>query len=415
MNTRTRGLVTLTIGVVLGCTLSLTAGVLADKPGAAKDTLPWEQARLLAEVLEYVRHDYVETVDDETLFEDAIRGMIAGLDPHSAFMNAEEYREIRITTRGNYSGVGLEVNLDGGTVRVVSPIDGTPAQRAGIEPGDIITQIDGVDVDPDNLNPTVSKMRGAPGSPVQLTIERKDGQGRFTYDLKRERIQLTSVRGALLEPGYGYLRISQFSETTGRDLQNELAELERSNDGKLEALVLDLRNNPGGVLDAAVAVADAFLDSGVIVTAEGRIDDARFMHSAQPGDLAQGARLAVLVNAGSASASEIVAGALRDHGRALVMGEVTYGKGSVQTVMPLSNGQAIKLTTSRYFTPSGESIHGTGITPDISLESDQPEDYAFSGLPEPYDLDYQLDQALGYLREEALAHQTIDPNITTHR
>ncbi len=411
MSIKSRGALALTIGVTLGLTLSLGGGVLADR-GAdeapdALSSLPWEDARLLAEVYERVRRDYVDSVDDKALIEGAIRGMVAELDAHSAFLDSEQFREIRISTRGNYSGVGLEVNLSDGKVTVVSPIDDTPAFRAGVQPGDVIVTVDDHPVDTEDLSDTVSRMRGAPGSTVSLSVRRGDATDLLHFDLERERIALSSVRAELLEQDIGYLRISQFSETTARDMHKAVKELRDSNDDELRGLVLDLRNNPGGVLDAAVDVSDAFLESGLIVSANGRIDDSRFAMEAHPGDITHGAKIVVLVNAGSASASEIVAGALKDHTRAVIMGDTTFGKGSVQTVMPLSNGRAIKLTTSRYYTPSGVSIHDTGIKPDFVVRrSDGGEDFHGDTASALAASDYQVFQALEHLKGKKVAQST---------
>lgn len=356
-------------GVLLGASLSLGSGVLAQRElEPADDTLPWEEARLLAEVLERVKREYVEPVDDRQLIEAAVRGMVTDLDPHSQFLDSDEYREIRISTTGNYSGVGLEVNMNEGAVTVVAPIEGTPADRAGLEPGDVIVAIDGEPVDERSVSDTVARMRGKPGSRVRITVARDGEPGPLDFDIIRSHVQVSTVRTEMLEPGYGYARITHFSETTFRDLRREIKSLQRAAPGGLQGLVLDLRNNPGGVLDAAVEVSDGFLDGGVIVSASGRGRESNFVHEARPGDLLDGGQLVVMVNQGSASASEIVAGALQDHRRATILGDRTFGKGSVQTVMPLSDGRAIKLTTSRYYTPSGDSIHGEGITPDLPLD-----------------------------------------------
>ncbi len=370
MSLRIRSILALSIGTILGLSLSLGSVVFADRQPTAEDTqelLPVEQVRLLVEVLERVKADYVDDVTDEQLIEDAIRGMVSGLDKHSAFLDSDEYADIRISTTGAYSGVGLEVAVDDDRVKVVTPIDSTPAARAGIAAGDVILSVDQIPVTPDSLEGTISKLRGEPGTLVSLGIQREADSQVVQFELVRELIHVMSVRSRLLEPDYGYLRITHFSETTGREVRSAVAALQSGNDGPLKGLVLDLRNNPGGVLDAAVAVSDAFLDSGVIVTADGRVDEARFRMDAHEGDVIGDAAMVVLVNSGSASASEIVAGALRDNGRATIVGGTTYGKGSVQTVMPLSNGRAIKLTTSRYYTPSGESIHDRGIEPDIVI------------------------------------------------
>jgi len=373
MSLRARSMLVLVVGFTLGLSLSLGSAVRADREAASKadrQPLPVEDVRLLVEVLERVREDYVEDVDDRTLIENAIRGMVSALDAHSAFLDSEEYREIRISTTGSYSGVGLEVALEGGAVNIVGLMEAAPAQRSGIQIGDAIASIDGVPVDPENLQRTINAMRGEPGSEVVMGIRRPARQELLSFRLVRELIQVASVKSRSLEPGLGYVKISHFSETTGRDLESAIARLQGENNDRLEGLILDLRNNPGGVLDAAVAVSDLFLDAGLIVSADGRVNDARFRMQAQPGDVMNGKPIVVLVNGGSASASEIVAGALKDHGRAVLVGTHTYGKGSVQTVMPLSNGRAVKLTTSRYFTPSGRSIQERGISPDVEVFRD---------------------------------------------
>ncbi|MCW8846022.1 MAG: S41 family peptidase [Gammaproteobacteria bacterium] len=369
MSLRMRSVLALAVGTVLGLTLSLGTAVRADRQPLAQlsQPLPTEDVRLFAEVLERVRTDYVDEIDEHTLIEGAVRSMVAGLDPYSAFLDSAEYQEVRISTAGQYSGIGVEVVMQDGQVTIVSPIDSGPAARAGIQSGDVILSIDGAPVSPDKLDDTISRMRGEPGTSMVLGI-RGSGSGEIrSLTLARELIQVASVKARSLEPGFGYIRITHFSETTGRDLERAAAGLLQDNGGRLKGLVLDLRNNPGGLLDAAVRVSDLFLERGLIVSAEGRVDDARFSMSAQAGDLLDGQPLVVLVNNGSASASEIVAGALHDNGRAVLVGSHTFGKGSVQTVMPLSNGRAIKLTTSRYFTPSGASIHEVGIKPDVEV------------------------------------------------
>jgi carboxyl-terminal processing protease len=372
MSQKVRTLLVLAGGIAMGLSLSLSRGVLADKERPTDDTLPWEDARLLAEVLERVRQDYVDNIDDHALMESAIRGMVSALDPHSAFLDSDEYDEIRISTTGAYSGVGIEVTMEDGAVRVVAPIDGTPAARAGIQAGDIIVSIDDVPVDTEGLSDAINRMRGKPGSTVRVSVTRSQVDHPLDFVLERSNVQVHSVKQELLEPGYGYVRITHFSETTPSDLTKAIAQLKSgSPQSKLKGLVLDLRNNPGGVLEAAVSVSDAFLDDGAIVSANGRAADSKFEMDATPGDLIDGAAIVVLVNGGSASASEIVAGALKDHSRATLIGRTTFGKGSVQTVMPLSDGRAIKLTTSRYYTPSGASIHDKGIDPDIVVERDQ--------------------------------------------
>ena len=370
----------LAVGMVCGFGLSIGPTVQAEReidapdpvaavaPAPLGDNAPWRDARLFAEVLEHVRKEYVEDISDHELIQAAIRGMMADLDPHSAYLGPAEFDEIRISSTGEYSGVGIEVALQDGVVRVVTPIEDTPAERAGVLAGDTILAIDDVPVDVDNLNDTIDRMRGKSGSRVKITIARGQESGPLEFTLARASVHVNSVRKNLVSPGVGYVRITHFSETTARDLERALRKLAKQNGAALEGLVLDLRNNPGGVLEAAVAVSDLFLEEGVIVSANGRASDAKFEMDARPGDELEGAPVVILVNKGSASASEIVAGALKDHGRATLVGQQTYGKGSVQTVVPLSDGHAIKLTTSRYFTPSGSSIHERGITPDVVVD-----------------------------------------------
>jgi carboxyl-terminal processing protease len=371
MSTRSRTLIALAAGAVFGFSAALTSGVLAEHPSEATRTaakpaaaLPWEEARLFAEVYERIKREYVDDVDDHALMDKAIRGMVAALDPHSAFLDTEEFEEIRLSTMGSYPGVGIEVVAEDSAVKILRPIEGSPADQAGLLPGDQIVRIDDADIGAD-LAGAISRMRGSSGSVVKLTVLRPTTGQTLDFSLRRAKVEVHSVAQQSLEPGHGYLRVTGFSETTADDVNHAIARLKRDNPGGIKGLVLDLRNNPGGVLEAGVAVADAFLDEGVIVTADGRTPDARFRMDATAGDVIDGAPLVVLVNGGSASASEIVAGALKDHGRAELIGHKTYGKGSVQTVMPLSHGGAVKLTTSRYFTPSGASIHGKGIVPDI--------------------------------------------------
>lgn len=377
-----RGLLPLLTGALLGFSLALGGAVLAGftppdfghatvvAPLPPPAVLLPEDARVLAEIVERVKREYVEPVSDRQLVDNAVRGMLSELDPHSQFLDPREYEEIRINTNGTYSGVGLELQPDADRVGVVAPIAGTPAERAGIQAGDAILTIDGQPVDQRNVSRAILRMRGSPGSHVLLTVAREGHPEPLAFDLQRSAVDLHSVRARPLAGSYGYLRIFQFSDTTARDVRRAIADLNHRNPGGLRGLVLDLRDNPGGVLEAAVDVADSFLDKGLIVTATGRTREATFQRAAAPGDLLAGAPLLVLVNGGSASASEIVAGALQDHGRATIAGARTFGKGSVQTVMPLSDGGAIKLTTSRYFTPSGVSIQGRGITPDVELRED---------------------------------------------
>jgi carboxyl-terminal processing protease len=359
------GLSLATAGAVLGAKTDNS-----DKPSALAPDLPWADARTLADVLERVKHDYVNPVNDHQLLQAAIRGMVSSLDPYSAYLDSEENDEVKISSSGEYSGVGIEVSMEDQEVVVVSPLEGSPAAAAGIHSGDIIATIDGVPVNTSDLADTIGRMRGKEGTSVKVGVLREGSSEPLQFTLKRSRVELHSVRSELLEPGMGYARISQFSETTGDDLDSALKELRKRNGAPLKGLVLDLRNNPGGVLEAAVSVSDTFLDSGVIVTAKGRTPESKFEMDATPGDALHGAPIVVLINGGSASAAEIVAGALKDNHRAKLMGRTTFGKGSVQTVIPLSGDRAIKLTTSLYYTPSGISINHRGIAPDIELERD---------------------------------------------
>lgn len=360
----------LALGVSIGLSFGPACGVAAEKSAAPAQDVPWADARMLAEVLDRVEHDYVNPVDDHQLLQAAIRGMVSSLDPYSAFLDNDEYDEIKISSSGQYSGVGIEVSMEDDQVVVVSPFEGSPAAIAGIRTGDVIAAIDGVPVNTTALADTIGRMRGKEGTEVKIGILREGNAEPLEFTLKRSKVELHSVKAELLEPGFGYLRIAEFSETTGEDTVAALKSLRKRNAAPLKGLVLDLRNNPGGVLEAAVAVADAFLDGGLIVSAKGRTPESKFEMSATPGDELNGAPIVVLVNGGSASAAEIVAGALKDHHRASLMGRKTFGKGSVQTVMPLSGDRAIKLTTSLYYTPSGISINHRGIAPDIELERD---------------------------------------------
>ena len=402
MSLKIRAILVLVVGTVMGLSLSLGGGLLAARQAPEPEDLAWEQARLFAEVMERVKQDYVEPLDDAVLLESAIRGMVADLDAHSQYLDAEEYRDIRISTTGSYTGIGVEVGEVDGTIRVITPIAESPAARSGIRSGDQIIAVDGFPVENGKLSETMRRLRGRPGSRVSVTVLR-DGEA-ILHDMRREIVRVASVHHQLLSPAVGYVRLNQFSETTARELSRAIDSMSDENRGMLDGLILDLRNNPGGVLDAAVDVSDLFLDAGVIVTADGRSSDARFARSAHRGDLLDGAQLIVLVNNGSASASEIVAGALQDQGRALIVGTETFGKGLVQTVMPLSKGRAIKLTTSRYYTPSGASIHETGIMPDIYV-SDTPgfPNLSLTGAVDR-EADLQLGEALKRMANRGVLH-----------
>lgn len=362
-----RSMPVLAFGALLGASLTLGEGVLAGKHET--ETLPLEDLRTFTEIFAKIKNDYVEPIEDKDLLENAIRGMLAGLDPHSAYLVPEDYKELQAGTSGEFGGLGIEVGMEDGFVKVISPIDDTPAYRAGVKAGDLVIRLDDTPVKGMALSDAVKIMRGKPGTDIVLTIVRDGENMPLNITITRDVIRVTSVKSRMLDPGYGYVRISQFQSRTGENLREELAKLENEADGPLKGLVLDLRNNPGGVLSAAVSVSDAFLKDGIIVYTEGRLDDAKLKFNAKPTDILDGAPLVVLVNGGSASASEIVAGALQDHNRAIIMGQKTFGKGSVQTILPMDNGSALKLTTAKYYTPSGVSIQATGISPDITLEN----------------------------------------------
>ena len=330
--------------------------------------MPISELRTFTEVFSRIKSDYVEPVDDKKLLQDAVQGMLAGLDPHSSYLDPEGFKDLRVGTEGEFGGLGIEVTMEDGFVKVVSPIEDTPAAKAGIKTGDLIIRLDEKAVKGLSLNDAVKMMRGKPGSDITLTVVREGNPKPLKFTLTRSVIKIQSVKIRMLENGFGYVRITQFQANTGDGLKDGLAKLKLQNKGELKGLVLDLRNNPGGVLNAAIAVSDAFLTKGLIVYTEGRIADSQLRANATPADLLSGAPLVVLVNGGSASASEIVAGALQDQKRAIIMGTKTFGKGSVQTIIPMSNGAALKITTARYFTPSGRSIQATGIVPDVITE-----------------------------------------------
>ncbi|WP_027159109.1 S41 family peptidase [Methylobacter luteus] len=359
------------LGIMLGVFVSTCGSVFADRDNGEvvtdTETLPFEDLRTFTEIFGRIKRDYVEPVSDKKLLEDAIRGMLTGLDPHSAYLIAEEYQELKEGTTGQFGGLGIEVTMENGFVKVVSPIDDTPAQRAGIKTGDLIVRLDDQPVKGMSLNDAVKIMRGEPGSKILLTVVREGEEAPLKITITRDIIKVKSVKSRMLEKDYGYVRISSFQSKTGESLKEAVAELKKENAGGLKGLVLDLRNNPGGVLNAAVEVSDAFIKSGLIVYTEGRIENSEMRFNASPDDIIDGAPIVVLINAGSASASEIVAGALQDQKRAVIIGEKSFGKGSVQTILPTSNGAAVKLTTARYYTPSGRSIQAEGIEPDIAL------------------------------------------------
>jgi carboxyl-terminal processing protease len=369
-------------GVLAGAALTVNLSAIADKD--AQTALPVEELRAFTDVFARIKNDYVEPVEDKKLITEAINGMLTGLDPHSTYLDAEAFKDLQVGTQGEFGGLGIEVGMEDGFVKVVSPIEDTPAFKAGVKPGDLIIKLDDTPVKGMTLNDAVKRMRGKPGSNIKLTIARKGVDKPIVLTLQRAVIKIRSVKSKLLENGYGYVRVTQFQEHTGELLAEALNKLYKDNKAPLKGMILDLRNDPGGLLNGAVAVTAAFVkpDSLVVYT-EGRSEDAKMKltasreHYLRPmqadylKNLPDGVKqvpMVVLVNSGSASASEIVAGALQDHKRAVVMGTRTFGKGSVQTILPIGNGTAIKLTTARYFTPGGRSIQAKGIEPDIVVE-----------------------------------------------
>lgn len=371
------------LGLIAGVFISLHFSAIAEKDTLAP--LPVEELRAFSEVFGRIKSDYVEPVGDKKLITEAINGMLSGLDPHSAYLDAEGFKELQVGTQGEFGGLGIEVGMEEGLVKVISPIEDTPAYHAGIKSGDLIIKLDDTLVKGLSLNDAVKRMRGKPGSKIVLTIVRKSEPKPLVINVIRAVIKVQSVKSKLIEPGYAFVRITQFQEHTGEGLSAALESLLKQSDGNLKGIVLDLRNDPGGLLTAAVAVSSAFLPKdALVVYTEGRTEDAKMRLTATPENYLRGngssdylknlpsiyknLPMVVLVNGGSASASEIVAGALQDHKRAVIMGTQSFGKGSVQTILPLGNNTAIKLTTARYYTPGGRSIQAKGIVPDIQVE-----------------------------------------------
>jgi len=347
---------------------AISATSFAQTPDAEEGLpLPFEEVRIFAEALDNIRNSYVRDIDDKTLLEYAIKGMLSGLDPHSAYLANDEYDSLQETTQGEFGGLGIEIGEQDGYIKIITPIDDSPAQRAGILPGDLIIEIDGKPLRDMLINDAVNMMRGEIGSTIDIGIMRDGEPQPLEFTLTRDIIALTSVRHRELEPGYEYLRISQFRVNTGNEVEKALLEIREENPD-LKGLVLDLRNNPGGILQASVKVVDAFITSGKIVYTQGRNNETEMEFYADEDDPSAGVPLVVLINSGSASAAEIVAGALQDHGRGVIMGTRSFGKGSVQSVMPIAENRAIKLTTALYFTPEGRSIQAQGIQPDIEVE-----------------------------------------------
>lgn len=359
--------------LILGFLLFSGTCFAADK--SKKDTLPLEDLQRFSAVIESIRNYYVNPIEDKQLFESAIHGMLSGLDPHSAFLDPEDFKDLKVSTTGKFGGLGIEVTMEDGFIRVISPIDDTPAQKAGIMAGDMIIRLDDTPIKGLSLRKAVELMRGAPGSKIILTILRKHENKPLKITVARDIIRVKSVKTKVMDDYYGYVRLSQFQSSTGEDMVDSLKKLrQEAKDSSLKGLILDLRNNPGGILESSIKVADAFLDrkklkyDGLIVYTQGRLPKSEIKERAHDGDMLNGAPIVVLINGGSASASEIVAGALQDHGRAVVMGTQSFGKGSVQTVLPLKDNYGLKLTTALYFTPNGRSIQAKGISPDIIVE-----------------------------------------------
>jgi carboxyl-terminal processing protease len=372
------------IGAIAGVMLSLNFSAVAEKPSTMLN-LPIEEVRMLSEVFGRIKSDYVEDVDDKRLIKEAINGMLTGLDPHSAFLDADAFKEMQTTTTGKFGGLGIEVGAEDGFVRVISPIDDTPAFRAGIKAGDFIIKVDETSLRGISLTEAVKRMRGEAGTEAKLTVLRRGESKELIFNVKRAIIEIQSVRSRMIEPGYAVIRLTQFEENTGEKMTRAINDAYKQNGGALKGLVLDLRNDPGGLLNASVAVSAAFLPKdALVVYTDGRVEDAKMrLHARKENYLRSPNRedylaklppsikqvpMVVLVNNGTASASEIVAGALQDHKRATIMGSQTFGKGSVQTILPLGNNSAIKLTTARYYTPNGRSIQAKGIVPDVSVD-----------------------------------------------
>ena len=366
MNTLIRNFLVLTVGLMLGVSLAIGRSGLAERSDG-NGPLPLDDLRVFTEVFEKIKNDYVESQSDKDLIESAISGMLTNLDPHSAYLDKEAFTELQVGTTGQFGGLGIEISMEDGFVKVVSPIDDTPAQRAGMKAGDLIIRLNEKSVKGMTLSDAVKIMRGEVGTDIELTVIREGAEKPLKFNITRDIIRVKSVKFRTLDEGYGYVRITQFQSRTGDNLADAISKLKDEN-GDLKGLVLDLRNNPGGVLNASVRVSDAFIDKGLIVYTEGRTEDSDNKFHATSGDLIKGAPIVVLINGGSASASEIVAGALQDHKRAVIMGTRSFGKGSVQTILPMNNGTAVKLTTARYFTPNGRSIQAEGIVPDIKTE-----------------------------------------------
>jgi carboxyl-terminal processing protease len=424
MRSRIEKIGLVSVGLLAGLLVSLHFAAVADKDTELK--LPIEELRAFSEVFGRIKSDYVEPVSDKKLITEAINGMLSGLDPHSAYLDAEGFKELQDGTQGEFGGLGIEVGMEDGLVKVISPIEDTPAFNAGVKSGDLIIKLDDKLVKGLTLNDAVKRMRGKPGTSIMLTIVRKNEPKPLQISVTRAVIKVQSVKSKLADPGYGFVRITQFQEHTGENLATALVNLQKQNNGPLQGLVLDLRNDPGGLLTGAVAVSAAFLPKdALVVYTEGRTADAKMHLTASPDNYLRGSGksdylkdlpdnlkkvpMVVLVNGGSASASEIVAGALQDHKRAVIMGTQSFGKGSVQTILPLGNNTAIKLTTARYYTPSGRSIQAKGIVPDIVVEDPATASFDNAFRLREADLDKHLSNSQGEDKGETPAKPKSQP------
>ena len=366
-----------------------------------EDRVPAENIEEFVEVYKRIKEQYVDVVDDEKLFDMAIQGMVSGLDPHSSFLSQDDFNELKIGTTGKFGGLGIEITTEDSFVKVISPIDDTPAQRVGIKSGDLIIDVGGTSLKDLPISDAVKLMRGEPGTSVEITVMRKEIKEPLKFNITREIIISKGVKSYLFDKKIGYVRLSNFQSNSTNDVKDAIYELNRESNNTMEGLIVDLRNNPGGVLGTAVGISDLFLTEGKIVYTKGRTYKSKLEYFASPQDIIDGLPLIVLINEGSASASEIVAGALQDHKRAMIMGTKSYGKASVQTIQELNDGSALKLTTARYYTPLGNDIHENGIKPDLVIEGGKKEKV---NLPEPYDEDGQLFQAIKHLKDTKISN-----------
>ena len=384
--------------------LALAPGLAAEPAEKAQAPLPLEDLRTFTRVFDHIRNGYIDEVSDSQLLEYAIKGMLTELDPHSSYLDKTAYENLQVNTTGEFGGVGVEIGLENGFIKIISPIDGTPAQRAGIEAGDLIMRLDDKPVKGMSISEAVDMMRGPKGSKLRMHILRSGVEKPFEVTIERDIIKVQSVRTRLIDKDYLYVRMAQFQLDSGKDLMRRITE-QMVKHPQIKGIVLDLRNNPGGVLQASVEVADAFLDAGLVVYTEGRIENSNTRYQANPGDITQGLPLVVLINEGSASASEIVAGALQDHKRAVIMGTRSFGKGSVQTVIPITEEKAVKLTTALYFTPSGRSIQAQGIEPDVVVERAEVKAIRAGATPTEADLSGHLRNRNGGSESDSRSRQ----------